>query len=185
MNADSHDRNESIPSREASKRFLSLLMPIQKRLYAYILYHVPNRNEAEDILQEVIATLLTKFDEYEEGTNFVGWAVTVARYTILAYHRDNRRMRLLFDEADMDRFEGEVTAKMGTLDEEYEILQTCLRKLPDKYKRYLHFRYGLDMTYRQIAKTYNISMQSVYRTVVRIQTQLLKCIRTAQIEGRP
>lgn len=172
--------NKYTYTKESSKRFLSLLLPAQKSLFAYILYHVPNRNEAEDVLQDVMATMLTKFDDYQEGTNFIGWAISIAKYNILALRRNNKRMRLIFDETDMDRFQDEAVKKMESLEEEYELLQLCLKKLPEKYKRYLHFRYEMDMTYRQIANICNLSMQSVYRTIARIQTMLFKCIRNTQ-----
>lgn len=167
-----------------SKLFLSLLLPVQKRLYAYILYHVPNKNDSEDILQETIATMLSKFDTYQEGTNFLWWAITIAKYKILSLRQANKRIRLIFDQEDMDRIQDEAMNKSGVLDEEAKLLKTCLKKLSDKQSKFINFRYGCGMTYRQIAKQFNISMQSTYRSIARIQAALLKCIKMAlQSEG--
>ena len=166
-----------------SKRFVSLLIPAQKKLFAYINYHVPNKNDADDIFQDVVATLLLKFSDYREGTYFLRWAITVAKYKILSYRRNNNRMRILFNEADMDNIQDEVLSKIDSLEEESELLRGCLKKLPDKQNKLLSYRYGNDMTYRQIAKHINISMQSVYRAISRIHVALLKCINVSLKSG--
>ena len=43
--------------REKSDIFLKLLVPNQKRILAYILRYVPNRSDADDILQNQISVL--------------------------------------------------------------------------------------------------------------------------------
>jgi RNA polymerase sigma-70 factor (ECF subfamily) len=162
---------------EKSKRFVSLFIPAQKKLYAYINYHAPNKNDSDDIFQEVAATLLSKFADYKDGTDFLRWAITVAKYKILSFRRNNKRMRILFDEDDMDRFENEALSRIDLLDEESELLKKCLGKLPDKQRKLLSFRYSHDMTYRQIAKEFNVSMQSIYKAVARVHAALLKCMK--------
>lgn len=175
--------NNHIYPTEESKRFVALLLPIQNKLYAYINYHVPSKNDSDDILQEVIATLLNKFNEYREGTDFLRWAITVAKYKILSFGRDNNRRRILFNETDMDQIQIEVMSHVNSLDEEKERLKKCLKKLPDKQKTLLKLRYDNEMTYRQIAKQFNVSMQSVYKTIARIHETLLKCINKSSRFG--
>ncbi len=168
--------NNSTSTEERSKRFISLLMPVQRKVYAYVAYHVPDKNNSDDLFQEVVATLLTKFDDYEEGTSFLKWAITVAKYKILSFHRDNKRMKIVFDEADMDQIYIEAQEKIESLEEESKALTGCLEKLSDKQRSLVNYRYGYEMTYRQIAKKLNISMQSTYRAIYRIHGSLLKCI---------
>ena len=169
-------KRKQIYNTEESKRFVALLLPIQRRLYAYINYHVPSKNDSDDILQEVIATLLNKFGEYREGTDFLRWAITIAKYKILSFSRDGNRKRTLFNEEDMDQIQIEVMSHIDSLDEESERLKKCLKKLPDKQKMMLKLRYENEMTYRQIAKQFNISMQSAYKAIARIHNALLECI---------
>lgn len=97
-----------------SKHFLSLLMRYQTRIHTYILYHVPNRADAEDILQDTIVVLLDKFREFKEGTNFLTWGMTVARYKIMSYKQKNRSSKLIFDDNIMDLFERETPANLET-----------------------------------------------------------------------
>ncbi len=65
--------------------FLSLLLPNQKQILAYIMTYVPNRSDADDILQNTLSILWKKFDRYEPGSDFLAYAVTIAKYEILSY----------------------------------------------------------------------------------------------------
>ena len=177
------DNNTPINNTEDSKRFISLLMPVQNRIYAYIAYHIPNKNDSDDVFQEVVSTLLIKFGDYEEGTDFLKWSITVAKYKILSFHRDNKRMRVVFDESDMDQVHREALSKIESLEEESKVLKGCLKKLSDKQKTLLNYRYSHEMTYRQIAKQFNISMQSAYRAISRVHASLLKCIQMTLKRG--
>jgi len=160
-----------------SKQFLSLLMKYQTRIHTYILYHVPNRADAEDILQDTIIVLLDKFSEFREGTNFLAWGMTVARYKIMSYKQKNRSSKLIFDDTMMDLFEQETPANLETQQEEAEVLRQCVQKLPARHKKYLRLRYQQSLSYREMAGQIAISMQAVYKTMTRIHVSLLNCMR--------
>ena len=164
-------------SEEESRRFMSLFFPVQKEIYAYIAYHVPKKNDSDDVFQEVAATLLSKFDDYQEGTDFLRWAITVAKYKILSFHRSNNRRRIIFDETYMDKIEGEVLGKIKRLDEESKALKQCLKKLNPRQQEMIQCRYDRQMTYRQIAGQFNVSMQSIHRAISRIHEALLSCVQ--------
>ena len=55
------DKKEDLTRLTDSKRFMSLLMQNQTRIHTYILCHIPNRADAEDILQDTIVVMLDKF----------------------------------------------------------------------------------------------------------------------------
>ena len=177
------DNNTPINNTDDSKRFISLLMPIQKKVYAYVAYHVPNKNDSDDVFQEVVSTMLNKFGDYEEGTDFLKWSMTVAKYKILSFHRDKKRMRIVFDESDMDQIHREALKRIDSVEEESKALKGCLKKLSDKQQMLLNCRYRHEMTYRQIAKQFNISMQSAYRAISRVHASLLKCIQVTLKRG--
>lgn len=178
-----NENNKPTLNEEASKRFISLLIPVQRKVYAYVVYHVPNKNDSDDIFQEVVATLLAKFDDYQEGTDFLRWAIVVAKYKILSFHRNNNRRKIIFDETDMDKIQDKVLKKIEMLDEESKALKQCLKQLTPKQQKLVKYRYHYEMTYRQIARQFNISMQSTHRTISRIHAALLKCIQISLQRG--
>jgi len=73
--------NEDIKT--GSKAFLALLVPNQMRIQAFILTLVPNVADAEDIYQETVYVMWDKISTFEIGTDFVAWAVTIAKFKIL------------------------------------------------------------------------------------------------------
>ena len=50
------------PASEKSKLFLRLFLQNERRLYAYILTLLPNRADADDVLQEASLVMWDKFD---------------------------------------------------------------------------------------------------------------------------
>lgn len=170
-------KSEDILRVSDSKRFLGLLMRYQTRIHTYILYQVPNRSDAEDILQDTIVVMLDKFSEYKEGTNFFAWGITIARYKIMSFKQKNRSSKLVFDDSLMDLFEQEGAANLDSFQEESEALRRCIQKLPSRHKQYLLLRYEQSLSYREIGRQIAISMQAVYKTMTRIHIVLLNCVR--------
>lgn len=171
------DKKDSLMGVTDSKRFMSLLMQNQTRIHTYILYQVPNRNDAEDILQDTIVVMLNKFSEYKEGTNFLAWGITIARYKIKSFKVKNRNSRLIFDDSMVELIEKETAPNFESFQEEAQILRGCIGKLSPKYKDYLRLRYEQGLSYREIGKQIAVSMQAVYKTMTRIQIVLLNCMR--------
>lgn len=63
---------------------VGLLTRNQRKIFAYIYTLVPNRADAEDILQETSVTIYKKFAEFELGTDFVAWANRIAWWKVKA-----------------------------------------------------------------------------------------------------
>jgi RNA polymerase sigma-70 factor (ECF subfamily) len=55
----------------------------QGALKAFVLALWPDFAEADDVLQEVFLTVTAKAHQFEEGTNFLSWARSIARYEVL------------------------------------------------------------------------------------------------------
>lgn len=171
------DKEDKVVHISGSKRFLSLLMRYQTRIHTYILYQIPNRTDAEDILQDTIVVMLDKFPEFQEGTNFLAWGITIARYKIMSFKQKNRSSKMIFDDSMIDLFEKETTSNLDSFKEESEVLRDCIRKLPTRHKKYLRLRYEQSLSYREIGQQIAISMQAVYKTMTRIHITLLNCVR--------
>ncbi len=64
------------------KRLVALMTRHQRRIFSYIYTLVPRRPDADDILQETSLVICEKFDEFEEGTDFVAWACQIAYWRV-------------------------------------------------------------------------------------------------------
>ena len=76
--------------------FSQKLTALQKSLYAYILTLLPNRTEAEDVLQETNLILCRKANEYDPEGHFQGWAFNIARYQVMGHISKFKRSKLFF-----------------------------------------------------------------------------------------
>jgi RNA polymerase sigma-70 factor (ECF subfamily) len=76
MEQDSHKETER------RKQLVALMTQHQRRIFSYIYTLVPDRYDAEDLLQETSVVICEKFDEFREGTDFVAWACQIAYWRI-------------------------------------------------------------------------------------------------------
>ena len=162
---------------EKTELFLDLLIPNQKRLLNYILTMVPNRTDADDIMQNVIKLLWQKFDSYEPGTDFTAWAVSFARFEILNHRRNYSRQRSYFQEETMRLLQQQTPGTISEADPKLEALKECIRKLPGRDMDLVHLRYQREIAVKTISKRFGVTVQSIYKRIGRIHDILIRCVR--------
>lgn len=158
------------------KKFMALLVPSQRRIHAYILYLVPNSSDADDILQETLAEIWNKFEDFEEGSNFIAWSLTIAKYKILSFRQKNKNSKVIFKEKLNGLLEEAGRESVGVVQQEIDALKQCMEKLSIKHKSYVLMRYEQGLTFREIASQVGVSMQAVFKSVCRIHASLAKCV---------
>jgi RNA polymerase sigma-70 factor, ECF subfamily len=67
------------------KAFLGLFLKAQRRIFAYIFTLLPNRTDAEDVLQEVSKLMWERFDEADPPGDFVAWGCRIAFYKVMEH----------------------------------------------------------------------------------------------------
>lgn len=159
------------------KEFVSLMIQHQRRIHAYILYQVPNRGDADDVLQETLTEMFNKFETFQVGTNFLAWGLTIARYKILNFARSQRKQKMVFDSSLLDLLADEGQANIQTSSDEMDALKSCMQKLPSKDKKLIMLRYEAGQSFRRIAEQFDVSMQAIHGSISRIHVRLFKCIR--------
>ena len=162
-------------------KFVGLLVEHQPRIYAYIRTLVPDRTAAEDVYQETCVTLWEKFDDFDptmaqSAQPFLNWSLGVARYAVLAHHRDNSRNRLRFNDEDLSRLAVETAADCEDLSDLRAALDHCLGRLPERSRRLVAQRYQPGASVQQIAEELQRPVATVYSTLKRLRTQLYQCI---------
>lgn len=176
LNNEHRDRNLD------TERFLRLLTPIQGRIYAYILSQWPNRSDADDLMQETTAVIWKKFDSYEQGTDFLAWAITIAKYTVMSYRKKHRKFPIQFNDEAMKALQDKSDAFFEKFDGRLSALQQCVKKLPQTDGKFLELRYEQEMSAQRIANRFDISPRAVYKTLSRIHDILIRCVRRSLAE---
>lgn len=157
------------------KLFMRFALLSQKELYVYILSLILCPSDADDILQDVLAVMWTKFDDFRPGTDFVAWGKAIARYKVMDFLRKSKASKLHYDSDVLDLIESK-SSQAHNLTDYTKAMQDCLKKLSEKYMDVLRMRYVHDMSFKQMSLKLGVSKQTVHRTVSRIHALLVKCI---------
>ena len=177
------DRDELAKGRAFLERFLKA----ERRIFAYIFTLLPNRTDAEDILQEVSKLMWEKFDEDDPPRDFANWGCRIAYYRVQEYRRSRRRQRVIFSDEIVARLAMTLAERASTLqiDERREALNCCLGKLGPGDRVLLAERLKEGATVQTAAEGAGRSVDAVYKALARIRKALHDCVaRALDAEGR-
>lgn len=152
------------------------LTAIQRPLYAYILSLLPNRSDAEDILQETNLILCRKADEYDPNKHFQGWAFRIARYQIMAHMTKAKRSKISFSNELVDAM-AEEDFDASTIQVTQRALQICYDLLPKHMRAIARLRFKDEKNLKDISELVNRPLGSVSATLHRIRQNLAACVK--------
>ncbi|HOT73858.1 MAG TPA: sigma-70 family RNA polymerase sigma factor [Anaerohalosphaeraceae bacterium] len=163
--------------KKRTDEFVNLLVPNQRRIQAFILILVPNLNDAEDIYQDTLAEMWKQFDKYQAGTDFVAWAITIAKYKIFSFRRETIRSKVCFDEQVYNFLEPAAAAKARTLQDHLDVLKRCVQNLSKHEVLLLKMRYENEMTFQRISEQIGKTPAAIHRIMAGIHSRLALCVR--------
>ena len=163
------------------KLFLRLFLQNERRLYAYVLALLPNRADADDVLQEASLVMWDKFDPENPPADFAAWGCRIAYFKVLDFCKKRQRHRARFSQAMLERIAETAAEQAGTLrlDERREALAYCLEKLSPRDRDLLARRFAEGATTQSTAAQVGRSVDAVYKALARIRQALLECVSRA------
>ena len=176
MQPDPHNEAES------RKRLMTLMTQHQRRIFAYIYTLVPDRYDAEDLLQETSLVICEKFDAFKEGTDFVAWACQIAYWRVRYARQKFARSKVVFQQELVDALAQTAAVMPEELDQRHEALAHCLQKLPARDRELVLTRYEPGSGVPEAAKRSGRSLEAAYKALARIRKLLLDCV-THQLES--
>ena len=156
--------------------FFELFVGCQRNIFAYILSSVRNHADANDLFQETATVLWQKFHEFEKDSNFMAWAISIAKNMVRNYFNQHKRSRLQFDDHLAKKIESQTLSKLSSHDSRMEALRKCFEKLSDSNRQLMKLRYEQGMTIKLIASRFGKPLQGTYKYMARLQNALLECI---------
>lgn len=144
-----------------------LVLRHKLKIYNFIYSKVFDRDTAEDIFQEtfikVIKTL--KRGVYNEEGKFLPWVMRIAHNLVIDFFRKNNRIPTFDNNEEYDIFQlisdGSPTAERSMIDEQVvEDLQKLIVELPDDQKDVLTMRLYKDMSFKEIAESTGVSINT-------------------------
>lgn len=181
--------SDFIPKDDLSKdlrdeRFLRLLRGSQNGIFAFILALVHNQNDADDIMQETTTVMWRKFNEFELGTNFTAWGVSIARNKVNKFFEKYRKSRQIFKGSVIKAIEELAKSKTDEANPRVDALKNCIKKLSQPARQLIQMRYDRRMSAQKTADLFDLSIHKFYRTMAKIHRSLEICIRQTLTESR-
>src|SRR5277367_4879017 len=177
MQRDSHDEAES------RKRLMMLMTRHQRQIFSYIYALVPNRHDAEDLLQETSLVICEKFDNFKAGTDFVAWACQIAYWRVRYSRQKYARSKVVFDQEIVDILAQTADTMVDELDDRHIALGHCLQKLHPRDRELLLVRYEPVSGVEEAARRSGRTVQTAYKALARLRKLLLDCVTTRLAEG--
>lgn len=176
--------NPTPPSPGPTPEFLLLLTSHQSTLYASISAMLGGSEGAHDVLQETNIVMLEKAAEYDPARPFVPWAVTFARFQVMAWRKRQSRDRLVLDDALFAAVADRLAEESATPSRRLDAIEGCVGKLMPEWRSMIDARYVNGEAVQDIAARLGCSVNVVSVTLFRIRKALLDCVKaTLAAEG--
>lgn len=162
--------------------FLREFSKSQSRLSTFILMIVHNSHDADEIFQETASLLWEQFDRFEPGTNFGAWAVSIVKFKVLEYLRQNRKKRNLFKPELYQELSVLAEPESSDTENRTKALQTCFYKLDRSCRSLLSLRYQKNLSVKKIAEKEGVSTGVMHRKMSKIFNLLRRCIERTIVQ---
>jgi len=159
--------------------FMRLYLANERRLYGFIMALVPNWADVDDLIQETALVMWSKFDEFQPGTNFSAWSLSIARYRVLNYRKEKKSERRQFSLSVLEAIDNKLheAVENDAFQNRRAALQHCLSELRPPDREIIDLRYRPGATTKSVSEYLGRSIHSIYKVLNRIHSQLLFCIR--------
>ena len=156
--------------------FFGLYNSIHGRLLSYIMMMIHNQAASEDLLQETAAIMWENFDQFQEGTNFAAWAISIARNKTLEYLRENQKTKKLFKNEFYEKLSHIAEDSADDHSVRVKALDNCIRKLSDNNHKLISLRYKHNVPIKDIALETGKPISTLYLHISQILGLLRICI---------
>lgn len=161
---------------DRQKQLMLLMTQHQRRIFSYIYTLVPDRHDAEDILQETSLVICEKFDSFKLGTDFAAWACQIAYWQVRAARTKFARSKVVFNEEVLEAVAHTAATLNTEVSPRHEALQHCLQKLHPRDRELVLTRYEQGRGVEEAAKGSGRSLVAAYKALARIRKLLLDCV---------
>ncbi len=169
--------------KKAQSDFITLLTPNYYKIHGFILTMVAHRTDTEDVLQSTIAYMWEHFDDFKQGTNFLSWAFTIAKFQVLTYRNKKNRSIVFYSDKALHLIEQENRKTAHEMDHRLQYLNRCFKKLRDQDISIIKQRYDKSVTVKMMAEELGTSINIVYKRIAKIKKALLRCVQHYIVKG--
>ena len=151
-----------------NEAFDALLERHKDRLFMYIYHAVKNEDAANDIFQDTFfkAIMTIKQGRYVENGHFPAWITRIAHNQIIDYFRQTRAENAQSTDDEDVNILNRKELSDGTIEDNiiisqiHEDVRRLVKILPDSQREVLVMRYYRNMSFKEIADTTGVSINT-------------------------
>lgn len=151
-------------------------MRAQPAVGAFVRSGVRDMHDVEEILQEIAATVVSKFEDYDPNRPFTTWVLGIARLKVLEFLRKQSTDRHVFDSDTLVLLANAHEQTASDYSPRKEALAVCLDQLKGRARQVIDMRYLREMKSALIAERLGMSRNAVFILLHRTRMILSKCI---------
>lgn len=157
--------------------FVNLLTRHQSDIWAFLLALMPGHPDVADVQQKVNLVLWKKRGDFTPGSDFRAWALTVARYEVMAHRKHlGRQPYFIFDAEVIEQLADDAPAELWEAPERLQALERCLAHLRDEDRKLLRHRYWKRGSLEDYARGCGRSVSALSVSLFRLRAALRRCI---------
>lgn len=176
---------------KTSARYAEIIERYQGKLFAYLYRLIGNREEAEDLLQDVFIKAYKNLHSYDASRKFSSWIYRIAHNEAVNYIKRKSLKRFISWEdisSTKDKLESSSTEEgadnMWIRKESIKEVDEAINKLPIKYKQVLLLRYFSDKSYEEISEILGKPVNTVGTLINRAKKRLSEEMEKVEIIRR-
>ncbi|SEF74861.1 RNA polymerase sigma-70 factor, ECF subfamily [Xylanibacter ruminicola] len=152
-----------------NRAFDELLSRNQEKIFTYIMYVVKDEDLANDLFQETFLKVITKLQnhQYSDTGKFVWWITRIAHNVIIDHYRAQKSSKIVEAPKENDLSNLRSASVMGDNRENQmnneEVLNDVKRlmeALPEVQRDVVYMRYFQELSFKEIAKLTNVSINT-------------------------
>ena len=147
--------------------FETLIQKHKDKVFAFILSKIKNYNLAHDVFQDTFIKVINslKRGKYNEEGKFVPWVMRIAHNLVIDHFRRQKKTRSIAPTDDFNIFDvisnEEKNAEENMItDQITSDVRKLIEELPEDQKEVLKMRYYRDMSFKEIAKITDVSINT-------------------------
>jgi RNA polymerase sigma-70 factor (ECF subfamily) len=164
--------------------YKELFSRYQKKLFTYIYHLVGNREETEDILQNVFSKTYRNISHFDTSRKFSSWIYRIAHNEAVNFlKRKSKRYTVSWEDIltskdKLDSASGEELPEEKMEHQEIaKRIDDAIEKIPAKYQQVLKMRYFQEYSYEEISRKLGKPLNTVGTLINRAKHKLLEAIK--------
>lgn len=154
----------------------------QKKLFSYLYRLVRNKEEVEDILQNVFVKVFKNLDSFDPAKKFSPWIYRIAHNEAVNFLKRRSKKQFISWEDMANENKSEARSEEKSPFDEWiskesgREVRKAMKALPAKYKEILEMRYFQEKSYQEISRAIRKPVNTVGTLLSRSKKKLLGII---------